>query len=78
MPFRGGPIEGLVNGAKSIFINDVQLQNDNDSYSQRTEWEEFLGEEEQPPTSLSNTTETETAVNVQVSIENGAVTRDDP
>jgi len=62
-----GEIEGLVNGAKSIYFDGTPLQNTDNTYNFRlVEWDTEYGTPNQTPMPGFPSTETEVSVNVEV------------
>ena len=62
-----GPIVGLVDGAKSIYLNGTALQNADNSYNfEGINWEWRNGTEDQDPISIIDDTAVEQSVNVEV------------
>lgn len=62
-----GVVGGLVNGAKSIFIDDVPLQNEDDSYNYSgVTWDFRDGSQDQTPMSGFDFVETPKSVSIQL------------
>ena len=62
-----GEIEGLANGAKSIYLNGTQLQNDDGSYNfQNVTWDSRTGTQSQSYIPGIPSVESETTVNTEV------------
>lgn len=71
-----GEIEGLVNGLKSIYLNDTPLQNPDDTFNFKgvaVAWTK--GSNTQKPIPGFPAVESEVSVNTKVSISGGSVTR---
>lgn len=69
-----GPIVGLVDGAKSIFLSGVPHQNSNGTFNHSGfNWEERKGEFDQEASVLVDSTESEHPVNIEVTKRSGPV-----
>lgn len=71
-----GEIQGLVNGAKSIYLNNTQLQNDSGSFNfDGVTYEERKGTNSQTALKLINGVENDITVNTQITKLGGAITK---
>jgi predicted phage tail protein len=71
-----GEIQGLVNGAKSIYINDTQLQNNSGTFNfDGVTFEERKGTNAQTALTLAKGVENEVTVNTQITKLTGAIVK---